>query len=97
MKGILTFIIGLIQFGLFSQNHEIIDYSNQRYLSQSEAEQLTDMFHDKNVKFDFNKKMIAFVAGATGNILLSKKEFFHEYVNPRERDWSSGNTSRLIC
>lgn len=81
MRIILTIIICVIELGLFSQDHVDIVNKNKNYISEKEAELLTQVFTEIDA-FDFNNKKIAFVAGASGNILLDKTEFFEDYIEP---------------
>ncbi len=82
MKYGLSILLFIIQFGLFSQNVENEKEKSNDSLSPQETEILNEIFSESDPDFDFQNKRIAYVAGTTGNIILTKDEFFKKYMDP---------------
>lgn len=67
---------------LFGQTPEGVRLDNNATLNTQESVFLNSLLKTQRKTFDFTNKKIAFVTGNTGNRLLTKSDFFKNYIKP---------------
>jgi hypothetical protein len=66
--------------GVIQMQHQIT--IGEEILSAHEAELLDSLLEKSRGDFEFQGKKIAFITGSSGSQILSKADYFKNYVNP---------------
>lgn len=82
MKANLLFLFFFVYFVSDGQNPDTINILNKIPLTATEATQLTKMFSPHDTDYLFKGKILAYVGGSTGNCIISKNDFFTNFVFP---------------
>lgn len=95
MKAIITLSCMFLPFTLLSQQLDSLGLGDNRILNRQEYTFLNSYLSDRG-DFDFKGKRVAFVAGTTGNVLITKKEFFDKFGHPPDEAVRKRNCSLIV-
>jgi len=79
MKTWASLLVGLV-LALPAWSQEPLGRDNSPVLNKTEARLFASLVPGNQPAAAYTQKRLAFIAGVSGNVLLSKSEFFHRYL-----------------